>query len=88
MIDPFKSRTPNPTGPAADALPVAPSDTTDLPQVAAALYVETGGALRVVTAAGATRTLHVGDFSILPLRVVRVTATGTTATGVHALVLV
>lgn len=88
MIDPFHDRQPSQTGPAADAIPVTPADGVDLPQVAAALYVETGGAVSVVTAAGAARTLHVGDFSVLPLRVRQVRATGTTATGLHALVLV
>ena len=88
MIDPFHDRQPSQAGPAADALPVTPADGADLPQVAAALYVETGGALSVVTASGATRTIHVGDFSVLPVRVRAVNATGTTAAGVHALVLV
>nr|WP_246059169.1 hypothetical protein [Shimia litoralis] len=52
---------------------MTPDDATDLPMVAIALYVETGGT--------------VADFSILPLGTVRVRATGTTAAGIHALVL-
>ena len=55
--------------------------------VAIALYVETGGTVVVDTVAGETRTISVADFSILPLGTTRVRATGTTATGIHALVL-
>ena len=75
------------SGPATDALPVVPDDGADLAEVAVALYVETGGTLVLDSVAGATRTIAVADFSILPLGTVRVRATGTTATGIHALVL-
>jgi hypothetical protein len=64
-----------------------PADTTDLPQVAVGLYVETGGALSIVTVAGQTRNISVVDFSIVPIGVRRVHARGTTASGIHALVL-
>lgn len=86
-MNPFQSRTPALSGPATDALPVTPDDGVDLANVAIALYVETGGALVVDTVTGETRTLTIADFSILPLGVRRVRATGTTATGIHALVL-
>lgn len=86
-MNPFANRAASLSGPAVDALPVIPQDGADLPQVAIALYVETGGRLSLVTAKGETRSLMVADFSILPLGVRRVRATGTTATGVHALVL-
>lgn len=86
-MNPFQSRTPNLSGPATDALPVTPDDGTDLSQVAIGLYIETGGAIVVDTVAGETRTLTVADYSILPLGTRRVRATGTTATGIHALVL-
>jgi hypothetical protein len=86
-MNPFANRAASLSGPAVDALPVTPQDGADLPQVAVALYVETGGRLNLVTAKGETRSLMVADFSILPLGVRRVRATGTTATGVHALVL-
>lgn len=55
--------------------------------VAIALYVETGGTLVIDTVAGETRTIAVADFSILPLGTRRLRATGTTASGIHALVL-
>jgi len=86
-MNPFTTRTLSISGPATDALPVTPSDTTDLPLVAISLYVETGGTVVLDTAAGQTRTIDVADYSILPLGVRRVHATGTTAAGIHALVL-
>lgn len=86
-MNPFAHRARSIHGPATDALPVTPDDATDLPMVAIALYVETGGMVVVDTVAGETRTIAVADFSILPLGIGRVHAAGTTATGIHALVL-
>ncbi|MET4102711.1 hypothetical protein ABIE58_002147 [Roseovarius sp. MBR-78] len=86
-MNPFENRSHALSGPATDALPVTPSDTIDLPDVAIGLYVETGGSISFVTVAGSTRSIVVADFSILPIGVRRVNATGTTATGIHALVL-
>lgn len=85
MSNPFQSRVPALSGPAGDILPVSPSDTADLANVAVALYVETGGTLAIVTALGGSRSVAVADFSILPVGVSRVLATGTTASGIHAL---
>lgn len=85
MSNPFKSRAASLSGPTGDIQPVTPSDTTDLANVAVSLYVETGGTLSITTAYGGTRTVRVGDLSILPVGVIRVHATGTTATGIHAL---
>jgi hypothetical protein len=86
MRDPLVTRAASTTGPATDLIPVTPSDTTDLAEMAMALFVEAGGALRVVTRRGETRTVVVDDQTLLPVAVRRVLATGTTATGVHALV--
>lgn len=86
-MNPFENRIKALSGPATDALPVTPDDITDLPHVAIGLYVETGGTLSIVTVTGETRSLAVADFSILPVGAQRVNATGTTATGIHALVL-
>lgn len=85
MNDPFRNRAVSLSGPMRDIAPVIPSDTTDLNDVAVALYVETGGAVSVVTVAGESRSIMVGDFFFLPVGVTRVLATGTTATGIHAL---
>ena len=86
-MNPFADRAHSISGPATDALPVVPDDGNDLPMVGIALYVETGGTVVVDTVAGETRTIAVADFSILPVGVKRVRASGTTASGLHALVL-
>lgn len=86
MSDPFKNRALSLHGPAVDIVPVSPSDTTDLPITATSLFVETGGSLGLVTVAGLSRTVMVADQTLLPVGVRRVLATGTTATGIHALV--
>lgn len=87
MSNPFQGREIPLGGPAADLLPVTPNDATDLPEIAVALYVQTAGTLSVVTVRGNTRSLSVADFSILPVGIRRVRATGTTAAGIHAFVL-
>lgn len=87
MTNPFENRVSSLSGPARDLLPVTPNDSVDLAEVAVGLYVETGGTLSIVTVAGGTRSVSVPDFSVLPVGVTRVRATGTTATGIHALVL-
>lgn len=85
MSNPFESRVAALQDPARDIFPVTPDDGADLPQVAVGLYVEQGGALRIDTVAGQTRTLMVGNLSLLPVGVRRVHATGTSATGLHGL---
>ena len=86
MRDPLATRAASTSGPATDIVPVIPDDTTDLNEVAMALFIETGGTLRIVTRRGETRDVEVDDQLLLPVAVRRVMATGTTATGVHALV--
>lgn len=85
MSDPFQNRAPSLSGPARDLLPVTPSDSTDFVDVAVALYVEGGGTVAFVSAAGEARSVVLTDNAILPVGVRRVDATGTTATGIHAL---
>ncbi|WP_170418548.1 spike base protein, RCAP_Rcc01079 family [Ruegeria atlantica] len=85
--NPFNDRVSSLAGPARDIVPVVASDSSDLADVAIGLYVETGGAVVFTTVQGETRTVQVADFSILPVGAIRVHATGTTASGVHALVL-
>ncbi|MDZ4135799.1 MAG: hypothetical protein U1D06_09440 [Paracoccaceae bacterium] len=86
MTNPFKNRSIALNGPVTDIVPVSPSDTADLSDVAVALYVETGGFISLVTVSGASRTVKVADHAMLPLGVTKVAATGTTATGIHAMV--
>ena len=87
MTNPFANRSASLQGPATDIQPVTPDDAADLHDVAIALYVETGGSLSIVTASGAERQVELPDFSILPVGVRKVSQTGTTASGIHALVL-
>ncbi|MBU2867482.1 spike base protein, RCAP_Rcc01079 family [Pacificibacter marinus] len=84
MTNPFENRAVSLSGPTQDILPVTPNDAADLSDVAVALYAETGGSIAFVTASGQSRTVSVSDFSILPVGVQRVLATGTTASGIHA----
>jgi len=86
-MNPFQNRALSLSGPFTDIVPVTPNDATDLTDVAVALYVETGGDVSVVTVAGQSRLIAVPDFGILPIGVTRVNQTGTTATGLHALIL-
>ncbi len=88
MANPFNGRAVPIGGPATDIVPVTPDDATDLPDAAIALYVTTGGDIAIDCVRGkATRIVTVGDQSLLPVGVTRVRATGTTATGIHALVI-
>lgn len=86
MNNPFANRVPSLSGPAVDLLPVVPSDAADLSEVAVALYIETGGSVTLTTVRGVIRTVTLPDMSILPVGAVRVHATGTSASGIHAFV--
>lgn len=85
MSNPFESQVSVLQDPARDIFPITPSDSADLPQVAVGIYVEQGGALRIDTVAGHTRTVLVGNLCLLPVGVRRVRLTGTTALGLHGL---
>ncbi|MEM6440177.1 MAG: hypothetical protein AAF763_10865 [Pseudomonadota bacterium] len=88
MANPYSGRAVPIGGPATDIIPVAPNDAADLPTPALALYIETGGWIEVETVSGdAPRVIAVSDVSLLPVAVRRVRAAGTTASGIHALVL-
>lgn len=86
MNNPFANRTPSPSGPARDIVPVVPQDGVSFDVIAASLYVEVGGSLTFVTEQGNLRTLNVPDMCMLPVGARGVQATGTTASGIHALV--
>jgi len=87
LTNPFENRTSSLSGPATDIVPVTPDDLTDMTDVAIALYVETGGTLSLLTVRGGNRSVSVADNSILPVGTRRVNATGTTASGIHAMVI-
>ncbi|MFK0332444.1 hypothetical protein ACIQUB_15050 [Rhizobium sp. NPDC090275] len=87
MSDRFASHTPSLTGPASGGFPITPDDTMALPETTRALYVGGGGSLAVEMASGAVLTFEgVADGMLLPLRVSRVRASGTTASGIIGLV--
>lgn len=88
MANPFDSRSLGMAGPGIDYVPVTASDSVALTDVAIALYVETGGAVSFISQKGNTRTVTVPDFGWILCGVKQVLSTGTTATGIHALVIV
>ena len=88
MTNPFSGRAAPASGPATDIVAVTPDDSADLPRPAIALYVEAAGTVAIDTVAGdATRVVSVAANMLLPVAAVRVRATGTTASGIHALVI-
>jgi len=68
------------------ACPLRPLTPSSLLEVAVALYVETGGSVSFVSVRGMTRTVELADKGWLLCGVRAVMATGTTATGLHAVV--
>lgn len=80
MTDRFADFQPSLSGPASTGFAIVPADDTDLPETTRALYVGGSGDLAVTMLSGASLVLTaVAGGSLLPLRVVRVWATGTTA---------
>lgn len=80
------SRAASITGPIERLDPVTPNDAADLPLgLTRALFVGVGGNVAVVDLHGTVVTLASADSQYHPLRVARVLASGTTATGVVAL---
>lgn len=70
------------TDTARSAVPASPDNSVTF-AYCRAIYVGTGGNLSVVTEAGETVTLtNIADGTIIPLAVVSIRATGTTASGI------
>ena len=86
MPNPFETRATSLAGPGIDYAPVTPNDGADLPDTAVSLYVETGGAVAFVSEKGADRSVVLPDNGFLACGVRRVRATGTSAAGIHAIV--
>ena len=86
--NPFKGVGPNLTGAVVDMQPVTPNDGAIFADgvVAIGLYVTVGGAVKFKTARGEDRTVTVPDNFYLICSCQQVFSTGTTATGIHALV--
>lgn len=84
--DIFQGRARSLAGPAEKLAAVAPDDGADLPGgLTRGVFVGKGGDFVVTDAHGATMTFSSGDAQYHPLRVVRIHATGTTASGIVAL---
>jgi hypothetical protein len=89
MSNPFKSLSNNPTGLVRNWLAVTPSDSADnvgTGNVAIGLYITAAGDVSFIDADGGTATVTVPANFILTCSVARVKATGTTATGIFALI--
>jgi hypothetical protein len=85
MIDKFSAMTEGLSSPPSDMIAVTPDDSTDLTYVSRAINVATSGTVRVTTRWGTTASISVAAGIIFPIRVRRIWATGTTATGIVAL---
>ena len=68
-------------GPADDAYMITPSDIINLPTQCRAIRIGVAGDVHVITRIGEDRTLAVLDGEVLTCGVLKVFATGTTATG-------
>ena len=86
MTDSFQKHSRSLTSPPEQAVAVVPADRTDLACVTRAIYVGGAGDLRVRMQGGAEVTFAaVPAGALLPLRVKRVLAAGTSATAIVAL---
>jgi hypothetical protein len=84
-MDPFTDFPTTLSTPARDAGLITPSDSIDLTVVPRAIYVGVTGSVAAVMVGGQTVTLqNVAAGSLLPIRVGRINATGTTASGLVA----
>lgn len=84
-IDTFASANNTLHSPATNIEEIVPSDAADLSYLTTALNVATPGDVRVTTDSGTISTVFIEAGVPFPLRVRRVWATGTTATGIRGL---
>lgn len=86
-IDPFEQYSDSLTAPAKAAFSIIPDDSADLPALARALYVGTGGdlVLRAVDSDADATFANLPAGTILPVRVRAVRATGSTAANIVGL---
>jgi hypothetical protein len=86
MADNFASLAAGLDSPAARTFTITKHDTNEVAEVTRALYVGTGGTLAITDAAGNDTVLvNVASGAILPIRVRRVKATGSTAADIVGL---
>lgn len=73
-------------GPCEFGAAITPNDSTDLTVTSRAIYVGGGGDIALITKGGSTITLAgAAAGSVIPIRAVRIKATGTTATSLVAI---
>lgn len=82
MTDHFKTHAIGMSDPIQNAAAVTPDDAADLANTTRAVFVGTGGNLRVTLATGDTVTFANVGAGWHPLRVTRVWATGTSASNI------
>jgi hypothetical protein len=86
MTDSFRKHTRSLTSPPEHGLAVVPNDATDLPHVTRAIYVGGSGDVAVRLQDGTVLSFaNVAAGALVPIRVGRVLATGTTASQILAL---
>ena len=83
--DNFSSDEPKLHSPATLIDEIFPDDQTELKNVTRALNVATSGTVRVMTVDGTLGDVFIAAGGTFPVRVRRVLATGTTATGIRGL---
>lgn len=84
----MSSWTPDGSSPAVNAVTITPNDSTDLENVARALYIGTAGNISLIPSGPGALSVtftNVQDGTILPISVSRVNATSTTAANIVAL---
>lgn len=85
-MDPFTTHHTTLTAPAQEGESVTPSDSQSLARVSRAIYVGTGGDLRLRLVSGSEITLaNAQPGALYPVRAAQILATGTTAGGLVAL---
>ena len=82
MADKFANHHTGLESPATSLSSVTPDDGTDLSAISRAIAVATSGMVRVTAADGTQGEVFVAAGVPFPIRVARVWATGTTATGI------
>lgn len=85
-IDRYVHRSASPDFPAGSIIEITPDDAADLSHVTVALNVATPGRVRVTMQDGTVTDVSVAPGIAFPIRVCRVWATGTTATGLRGLI--
>ncbi len=85
MTDIFDDYSGGLESPATHIAPVTPSDSVDLAVASRGINVAGSGSIQVTTVGGSTATVHIAAGGVFPIRVTRIWATGTNATGIVVL---